>query len=146
MGFGLRSTTAAFVYMPHSAVVIRFETALPLRTREKGGRRERPPPPQKQGGHAARYRWRLNTPLYRPPWGRYRPHLSLREGLEKPPFPLALHRSRSVLAVKGPLRRFAPWTAAGRSEGQRCSRRKRGGRVVGCEGGSLVHDKDIIIH
>ena len=39
MGFGLRSTTAAFVYMPHSAVVIRFETALPLRTREKGGRR-----------------------------------------------------------------------------------------------------------
>ena len=45
MGFGLRSTTATFVYMPHSAVVIRFEKALPLRTREKGGRRERPPPP-----------------------------------------------------------------------------------------------------
>ena len=28
MGFGLRSTTATFVYMPHSAVVSRFETAL----------------------------------------------------------------------------------------------------------------------
>ena len=78
MGFGLRSTTATFVYMTHSAVVIRFETALPLRTREKGGRRERPPP--KQGGHAVPHRWRLHTPLYRPPWGRSRPHLSLREG------------------------------------------------------------------
>ena len=33
------------------------------------------------------------------------------------PFPLALDDSRSVLAVKGSLRRFAPWTAAGRSEG-----------------------------
>ena len=34
-----------------------------------------------------------------------------------PPFPLALYDPRSVLAVKGPLRRFAPWTAPGRSEG-----------------------------
>ena len=33
------------------------------------------------------------------------------------PFPLVLHDSRSVLAVKGQLRRFAPWTAPGRSEG-----------------------------
>ena len=32
------------------------------------------------------------------------------------PFPLVLHDSRSVLAVKGSLRRFAPWTAPGRSE------------------------------
>ena len=36
------------------------------------------------------------------------------------PFPLALDDSRSVLAVKGSLRRFAPWTAAGRSEGDGC--------------------------
>ena len=67
--------------------------------------------------------------------GRYRPHLSLREGLEQPPrsgaekprfsnpfysrapFPLALDDPGSVLAVKGSLRRFAPWTAPGRSEG-----------------------------
>ena len=33
---------------------------------------------------------------------------------------------RSVLAVKGSLRRFAPWTAPGRSEGERCLRGKRG--------------------
>ena len=32
------------------------------------------------------------------------------------PLPLALHCAGSVLAVKGPLRRFAPWTASGRSE------------------------------
>ena len=67
--------------------------------------------------------------------GRYRPHLSLREGLQQPPrsgaekprfsnpfysrapFPLALDDPGSVLAVKGSLRRFAPWTAPGRSEG-----------------------------
>ena len=33
------------------------------------------------------------------------------------PFPLALDDPGSVLAVKGTLRRFAPWTAPGRSEG-----------------------------
>ena len=42
------------------------------------------------------------------------------------PFPLALHCAGSVLAVKGPLRRFAPWTAPGRSEGLGCLRGKRG--------------------
>ena len=38
---------AAFLYMPHSAVVSSFETALPLRTREKGGDVSDPP---KTGG------------------------------------------------------------------------------------------------
>ena len=33
------------------------------------------------------------------------------------PFPLVPHGGGSVLAVKGSLRRFAPWTAPGRSEG-----------------------------
>ena len=32
----------------------------------------------------------------------------------------ALDDPGSVLAVKGTLRRFAPWTAAGRSGGRRC--------------------------
>ena len=59
--------------------------------------------------------------------GRYRPHLSLREGLEQPPFPLALHRVGSVLAVKGSLRRFAPWTAPGRSERRAAHEGKGGG-------------------
>ena len=31
------------------------------------------------------------------------------------PFPLAVDHTESVLAVKGSLRRFAPWTAPGRS-------------------------------
>ena len=68
------------------------------------------------------------------PWGRYRPHLSLREGLEQPPFPLALHRIVSVLAVKGSLRRFAPWRAPGRSERRAAYEGKGGVRAVGCEG------------
>ena len=36
------------VYMPHSAVVIPFESARTLRTREKGG--DESDPPQKRGG------------------------------------------------------------------------------------------------
>ena len=53
MAFRAVLPPATLVYMTHSAVVIRFEAASTLRTREKGGGRERPPP-QKQGGHAAR--------------------------------------------------------------------------------------------
>ena len=78
---------------------------------------------------------RCGIPLFARMTGRYRPHLSLREGLEQPPrsgaqkprfsnpfysrapFPLILDDPGSVLAVKGSLRRFAPWTAPGRSEG-----------------------------
>ena len=70
--------------------------------------------------------------------GRSRPHLSLREGLEQAPFPLALHRAGSVLAVKGSLRRFAPWTAPGRSEGMAVYEGKGGVRAVGREG-ELAH-------
>ena len=73
-GFSLRSTTAVFVYLTHSPVVIQFENAL-LRPRAACRARTRATPP-KQGGHAA-----------------------------------------PVLAVKGTLRRFAPLTAPGRSEG-----------------------------
>ena len=49
--FRLRCTTATFVYLSHSAVVIPFESARPLRTREKGG--DESDPPKKPGGHAA---------------------------------------------------------------------------------------------
>ena len=56
-------------------------------------------------------------------------HLSLREGLQKPPFPLALDRAGSVLAVKGPLRRFAPLTAPGRSEKRAAYEGKGGERI-----------------
>ena len=118
---------AAFLYLPHSAVVSHFETARTLRTREKGGGRERPPP--KQGGHAASNRWHLGHASIPAPWGRSRPHLSLREGSETAPFPLALHRVESVLAVKGTLRRFAPWTAPGRSE-RRAAYEGKGGLWV----------------
>ena len=68
--------------------------------------------------------------------------------LENPPFPLALHRVGSVLAVKGSLRRFAPWTAPGRSERRAAYEGKGGVRAVGCEGELLVLQcmiKDIII-
>ena len=43
------------------------------------------------------------------------------------PLSLASNDSGSVLAVKGTLRRFAPWTAVGRSGETRCSRGKKGG-------------------
>ena len=56
----------------------------------------------------------------------------------RPPFPLALHRVGSVLAVKGSLRRFAPWTAPGRSERRAAYEGKGGVRAVGREGEWLV--------
>ena len=67
--------------------------------------------------------------LHRPPGGRYRRYLSLREGSEQTPFPLALHRVGSVLAVKGSLRRFAPWTAPVRSERRAAYEGKGGVRI-----------------
>ena len=50
------------------------------------------------------------------------------------PLSLVADDSRSVLAVKGSLRRFAPWTAAGRSEGMAVYEGKGGGRAVWREG------------
>ena len=64
--------------------------------------------------------------------------------LHSPPFPLALDDFGSVLAVKGSLRRFAPWTAPGRSEGMTVYEGKGGLRSWGSEGGSLVHDNILI--
>ena len=46
------------------------------------------------------------------------------------PFPLAFHCVGSVLAVKGTLRRFAPWTAPGRSEGMTVYEGKGGGADI----------------
>ena len=46
--FRLRCITTTFLYLSHSAVVIPFESALALRTREKGGDESAPPP--KTGG------------------------------------------------------------------------------------------------
>ena len=77
----------------------------------------------------SRKEMRFGIPLFDRMTGRYRPHLSLREGLEKPPFPLALHCVGSVLAVKGPLRRFAPWTAPVRSERRAAYEGKGGERI-----------------
>ena len=41
--------------------------------------------PRKPGGHVAPIEARCYTPLSGPMRGRYRPHLSLREGSEQPP-------------------------------------------------------------
>ena len=57
---------------------------------------------------------------------------------QKPPFPLALYCVGSVLAVKSSLRRFAPWTAPGRSERRAAYEGKGGDRAVGREGEWLV--------
>ena len=86
-------------------------------------------PPRNGGGMRPRVAARCGTPLHRPPGGRYRRYLSLREGSEQTPFPLALHRVGSVLAVKGSLRRFAPWTAPVRSERRAAYEGKGGVRI-----------------
>ena len=79
-GFRLRSTTATFVYMTHSAVVIPCESNAALATREKGGDESDPPPPPPTGGSCdPDSGTELHTAIPAP-WGRSRPHLSLREG------------------------------------------------------------------
>ena len=85
-GFSLRFTTAAFVYMPHSAVVSCFKSTI-LRPRGRMMAGDVSDPPQNRGVMRSRTDGRCYMPLYRTPWGRSRPYLSLREGLEKPPFP-----------------------------------------------------------
>ena len=74
------STTALFVYMTHSAVVSRFETSLPLRTREKGW--DVSDPPKNRGVMRPFVAVGCYIPLLGPMTGRSRPHLSLREGSE----------------------------------------------------------------
>ena len=98
-----------------------------LTTRE--GEKDESDPPQTGGDLRPKVESRYGVPLLGPMTGRSRPHLSLREGSEQPPFPLALHRVGSVLAVKGPLRRFAPWTAPGRSERRAAYEGKGGVRI-----------------
>ena len=63
-GSRLRSTTATFVYMTHSAVVIPCESNAALATREKGGDERRPPP--KPGGHVTLIAVLSYIPLSRP--------------------------------------------------------------------------------
>ena len=140
--FWLMSTTALFVYMTHSAVVSRFETSLPLRTREKGW--DVSDPPKNRGVMRPFVAVGCYITSTRPhdgsltssfnPCGKAQkqpPGAALKAPLlpipsTAAPLPLALHCVESVLAVKGPLRRFAPWTATGRSGEKRCSRWKGG--------------------
>ena len=124
--------------MTQFAVVSRSETALPLRTREKGG--DVSDPPKNRGVMRSFVEVGCDIPLLGPMTGRSRPHLSLREGSETPLSP------RALLCRIGPRRQgFAsPLRAldgSGPIRKTRCSRGERGGRAVGREGESLVHDK-----
>ena len=124
----------------------RCESACTLPTREKGGDESAPPP--KAGGHVTPIAVLSGIPLSGPmgslsssfiPAGRLRIEAESRCLLvETPPFPLALHRVGSVLAVKGSLRRFAPWTAPGRSGRCAVHEGKGGFGPCGAEGWSLV--------
>ena len=98
-------------------------------------------PPKKQGGHAVPKRGALWHPSFRPhDWSLSSSFIPAGR-LGTAPFPLALHCVGSVLAVKGSLRRFAPWTAPGRSERRAAYEGKGGVRAVGRERASLAHDK-----
>ena len=95
-------------------------------------------PPKKQGGHAVPHRWHLWHVSVPAPMGSLPSSFIPAGRLGKTPFPLALHCVGSVLAVKGSLRRFAPWTAPRRSERRAAYEGKGGDRAVGREGEWLV--------
>ena len=80
-GAWIRSTTAAFVYMPYSAVVSCFESTI-MRPRGRMMAEDVSDPPQNRGVMRSRTDGIWNMPLCGTPWGRSRPHLSLREGSE----------------------------------------------------------------
>ena len=107
-----------------------------LRTREVEN--DGSDPPQNRGVMWPKVDARCDVPLLSAPWGRSRPHLSLREGLENPLSPRA-SSFQIGLAVKGSLRRFAPWTAPGRSERRAAYEEKGGVCAVGSEGECLIH-------
>ena len=125
--FRLRCTTATFVYLSHSAVVIPFESARPLRTREKGG--DESDPPQTGGVMRPRIAVLSTIPLSRPhgvalvliyPCGKA-------ENTGKNPFPLVPHDPGSVLAVKGSLRRLRALDCSGPIRGATLFMRGKGG-------------------
>ena len=142
---------AAFLYVPHSAVVSRFETALSLRPRSAcRERRERPPP--KPGGHVTFRRdmmLHVSTPA---PWGRSRLHLSLREGSETAPLSPRASSCRIGPRRQGFASPLRALDGSGPIRKTRCLRGKRGGRagergagessrMVEESSGSLAHDK-----
>ena len=124
----IRFTTAAFVYMPHSAVVSCFESTI-LRPRGRMMAGDVSDPPPQQGGHAVPHRWQVEHASVPDPMGSLTSSFIPAGRLGKTPFPLALHRVGSVLAVKGSLRRFAPWTAPVRSE-RRAAYEGKGGMQI----------------
>ena len=79
---GSRCGNAISFYLSHSSVVISCESAPPCRTGEKEG--DDSAPPQSGGACDPDSGTEWHTAI-RPHAGRYRPHLSLREGSEPAP-------------------------------------------------------------
>ena len=108
-----------------------------LRTREVEN--DGSDPPQNRGVMRPKVDARWGVPLLSAPWGRSRPHLSLREGLEKPPFP-----SRFIFPDRSsPSRvRFAasrPGRLRADPKDALLTRGKGGVCAVGSEGECLIH-------
>ena len=98
-------------------------------------------PPKKRGGMRSQKEVRCGIPLFARMTGRYRPHLSLREGLEQPPFP-----SRFIVSDRfSPSRvRFAasrPGRLRADPKDALLTRGKGGFGPWGARAGCQAHDK-----
>ena len=85
-GYGkIQPRDAAKPHSPISLIPLRLSLLIGLTRADaaKSGRTIATPP--KAGGHVAPAAVRCGTPFLPPHEGRYRPHLSLREGSEQPP-------------------------------------------------------------
>ncbi len=136
-----RCGKTTFLYLSYSYRFIPYSSACPAPIQENRGGRERPPPKKSGGGHVAPIAAFWDMPLSGRPMGvalvliypcgkaSEQPPGGGADGKSAVSLSLASHDSRSVLAVKGPLCRFAPWTAPGRSEGRAAVYEGKGGNL-----------------
>ena len=113
-----------------------------LRTREIEKDESAPPPPNR-GVMRPFVEARCGVPSTRPHGVALVLIYPCGKAQNRPPFPSRFIVLGSVLAVKGTLRRFAPWTAPGRSE-RRAAYEGKGGAGRGARGrvaSPLAHDK-----
>ena len=140
MGLSLTFTTATFAYMPHSAVVSCFESAI-LRSKGRMMAGDVSDPPPKQGGHAAFRSGRVLPTSTRPHDGSLTSSFIPAGRLVKTPLSPRASSCRIGPRRQGFASPLRALDGSGPIRKTRCLRGERGGARSGELRGALVHDK-----